>query len=100
MPADRGSATGGQGGLFAEDAGDEGPRQAPRIMVVDDNAVNQLVLSRMLQSADMHVVIAMSGAEALQKLEAPAEELPDLLIMDVMMPGLSGLELCRHDTPL
>ena len=50
----------------------------------------------MLQSADMEVVIAMSGAEALQKLEAPSEELPDLLIMDVMMPGLSGLDLCRR----
>lgn len=78
------------------DCEEESLRHAPRIMVVDDNAVNQLVLSRMLQSVGMEVVVAMSGAEALQKLADPSDDLPDLLIMDVMMPGLSGLDLCRY----
>ena len=68
---------------------------APRILCVDDNAVNQLVISRMLQSAGLQVDQAMSGAEALRKLQAAGDDLPDLLIMDVMMPGISGLELCR-----
>eukprot|EP00892_Ulva_mutabilis_P010064 jgi/Ulvmu1/742/UM010_0115.1 len=69
---------------------------APKILCIDDNAVNQLVISRMLQSAGMHVDKAMSGAEALRKLQEAGDRLPDLLIMDVMMPGINGLDLCRH----
>lgn len=80
------------------DGGHPGPA-APRILCVDDNAVNQLVISRMLRSAGMHVDKAMSGAEALRKLQAAGDDLPDLLIMDVMMPGISGLELCRCAPP-
>ena len=69
---------------------------APTILCVDDNAVNQLVISRMLQSAGMRVDKAMSGAEALRKLQEAGDRLPDLLIMDVMMPGINGLDLCRR----
>jgi CheY-like chemotaxis protein len=68
----------------------------PTILCVDDNAVNQLVISRMLQSAGMRVIKAMSGAEALTRLHN-ADRLPDLLILDVMMPGINGLDLCRFD---
>lgn len=98
--SEAGSVVGSPGGLLDVDCTEEAPRQAPRIMVVDDNAVNHLVISRMLQSVGMEVLSAMSGTEALQKLGEPSDDLPDLLIMDVMMPGLSGLDLCRHAPPM
>ena len=65
----------------------------PLILVADDNAVSRMVFSDLLQSLSARVVTASDGAEALtQALATP----PDLILMDIQMPGLNGLEAIRQ----
>lgn len=64
-----------------------------RVLIVDDNAANIRLFKRLL-ARDGHVVAtASSGDEA---LELVAREHPDLVLMDVMMPGLNGFDTCRE----
>jgi two-component system cell cycle response regulator len=63
-----------------------------RILVVDDVATNRLILQAKLSSAYFDVLLAESGAEALSITKA---ELPDMILLDVMMPGMDGYEVCR-----
>lgn len=63
------------------------------ILVVDDNPVLTKLLGAMLESADYQVIQASSGQEALDILETL---LPGLILLDIDMPGLSGLEACRR----
>jgi two-component system, sensor histidine kinase len=60
-----------------------------KILLVEDNVVNQHVASSLLSKRGHHVTIARDGAEALARLEAEAFE---LVLMDLQMPGMSGLE--------
>ena len=64
-----------------------------RILVVDDTAANVRVLSKILQAELFAVDTAASGEEALDRIAA---EPPDLVLMDVMMPGIDGYETCRR----
>ncbi|HET6970903.1 MAG TPA: ATP-binding protein [Phenylobacterium sp.] len=71
--------------------------EALRVLAVDDNAVNLLVLEQLLTSLGQEVAKAASGPEALAALAA---EPFDLVLMDIQMPGMSGtevLELLRRD---
>ncbi|MGK6308266.1 response regulator [Variovorax sp. DT-64] len=61
------------------------------ILVVDDTPLNAKLLADLLGAKGYRPVIAASGPEALQKL---ADEKPDLVLLDVMMPGMSGYEVC------
>ena len=60
-----------------------------KILLVEDNIVNQHVASSLLTKRGHQVTIARDGAEALARLEAEAF---DLVLMDLQMPGMSGLE--------
>ncbi len=62
------------------------------ILVVDDTPLNVKLLADLLTVKGYRAVTAASGAEALQQLEA---EWPDLVLLDVMMPGMSGYEVCQ-----
>ena len=64
------------------------------ILSVDDDAVNQAVIEILLQSHGYIVEQAMDGLEALDWLEK--NPLPDLVLLDVMMPNLSGYEVCER----
>ena len=66
---------------------------APRILVVEDEAELTLMLRYNLEAAHYLVDSAERGDEAEIKL---AENPPDLVILDWMLPGLSGIELCRR----
>jgi type IV pilus assembly protein PilB len=70
------------------------PRQY-RALVVDDNADMRRLIVLTLERSGLPVVTrtATNGPEA---LERAAEEPPDLIILDVMMPGMDGFEVCRH----
>jgi len=68
-------------------------RARPRILVVDDQLDNCLVLEDLL-SASYEVEIASDGLAALAVMER--ETLPDLVLLDVVMPGLDGFEVCRR----
>jgi class 3 adenylate cyclase len=63
-----------------------------RILVVDDVATNVKLLADLLVVKGYQVVTASSGVQALAALES---EPPDLVLLDVMMPGMSGYEVCE-----
>ena len=63
-----------------------------KILVVDDTPVNVKILVDLLTFKGYEISTAASGAEALAKIEANA---PDLVLLDVMMPGMNGYEVCQ-----
>ena len=65
-----------------------------RLLLVEDNAVNQRVVLAMLRKKDYKIDVANNGQEALEKLEHAAEPY-NLILMDVQMPVLDGLETTR-----
>jgi cyclic di-GMP phosphodiesterase len=62
------------------------------ILAVDDDATNLLVIEKMLSPLGCIVKKALSGLEAIEMIR---EQLPDVILLDVMMPGMSGFEVCR-----
>ncbi len=64
------------------------------ILIVDDEPVNLQVLSNHLSHLNYRVERAATGMEALEKLESGYR--PDLVLLDVMMPKISGFEVCRR----
>lgn len=64
-----------------------------RVLVVDDILTNVKLLDAKLTAEYFEVVPAYSGAEALAKIEDSA---PDIVLLDVMMPGMDGFEVCRR----
>ncbi len=63
------------------------------ILVVDDSPVNLQVLVRTLDGSGHRILAATSGASALQ---IASRVKPDLILLDVMMPGMDGFEVCRR----
>ncbi len=63
------------------------------ILIVDDNPANLGVLSDFLDDTGYEVWVAKSGYMALQRIEYA---LPDLILLDIMMPGMDGFEICSY----
>ena len=68
---------------------------AARVLVVDDEPGNRELLTRLLRRHKYEVITAESSAAARQVLFA-SETLPDLILLDVMMPGLDGFAFCKE----
>lgn len=66
---------------------------AYRILLVDDDPILLKTLGLAFHRAGYEVVVALDGPEALRKVE---EKPPDLIILDIMLPGMSGFEVCQH----
>ena len=64
-----------------------------RILIVDDNQANVELLEAYLAGMDCEIAVASDGREALEKV---AEFRPDIILLDVMMPKLSGFEVCKQ----
>jgi DNA-binding response OmpR family regulator len=64
-----------------------------RILVIDDDSKLTDLLQLVFESKGFGVTIANSGLQALASLET---ELPEAVLLDLMMPGMSGLEVCQH----
>ena len=73
-----------------------------KILLVDDDSSNIKVLQELFASSRYHVLVAYNGADALRLVQQYRGDL-SLVLLDVMMPGLSGYEVCRRireDNPL
>ena len=64
-----------------------------RILVVDDNRSLTLIMAHILQKEGFEPLIAFDGESGLQKAR---EDKPDLIILDVVMPGMDGYQVCRY----
>jgi two-component system, OmpR family, alkaline phosphatase synthesis response regulator PhoP len=62
------------------------------VMIVDDNPQNVELLAAFLESLPVKIVTAGDGVEALEKVE---QFNPDLILLDIMMPRMSGFQVCR-----
>ncbi|MFO1518117.1 MAG: response regulator [bacterium] len=63
-----------------------------RILVIDDDPQVYKIISRLLDPKRYEVETASDGPEGLKKIK---EKKPELLVLDLMMPGMSGLEVCQ-----
>ena len=63
------------------------------ILIVDDNPTNLGVIFNVLDEAGLEVLVAQDGESALQKIEYV---IPDLILLDIMMPGIDGFETCSR----
>ncbi|WP_457392782.1 response regulator [Roseateles sp. P5_E1] len=68
-------------------------QESRRVLVVDDNVVNQIVARGQLEALGYEVVVAGDGIEA---LDSCCDEPPDMVLMDVDMPVMDGLEASEH----
>jgi twitching motility two-component system response regulator PilH len=66
-----------------------------KILVVDDSPTERHFLTEMLAKAGYSVIIADSGEQA---IEVAKKEIPDLILMDVVMPGMNGYQVTRTIT--
>lgn len=67
-------------------------KKQPTILVIDDSEVNQIMLSSLLEE-EYTVLSAFSGEQGIEMI---AENLPDLVFLDIIMPGQDGYAVCRH----
>jgi two-component system alkaline phosphatase synthesis response regulator PhoP len=67
--------------------------KTPVVLVVDDNQQNRELLQAYLEDVDCRTIPAKDGPEALKII---AKNPPDLILLDVMMPRMSGFEVCRR----
>jgi two-component system alkaline phosphatase synthesis response regulator PhoP len=63
------------------------------VLIVDDNPQNIELLQAFLESLPVKIVTAIDGLDALQKV---ADHHPDLVLLDIMMPQMSGFQVCRR----
>ncbi|CUS98420.1 response regulator [Candidatus Kryptobacter tengchongensis] len=66
---------------------------AKKILIVDDDITVQRLLEFVLRRFDVDVLIADNGDDAIDIIK---KEKPDLIFLDVMMPGRNGIEVCRE----
>ncbi len=67
--------------------------QANKILIADDNEANVELLEAYLAEVDCEIAVARDGQETLDRVR---DWSPDIILLDVMMPKLSGFEVCRN----
>src|SRR5262249_47337567 len=88
----------GRVAAYRRAASSSAPRVLPswgvkKILVVEDDPVNQMILSDFLAANGYHTVAASSGPEGIERFERDA---PDLLLVDIQLPRKNGFELLRE----
>ncbi|MDE3036136.1 MAG: response regulator, partial [Nitrospirota bacterium] len=71
------------------------PSASPTVLLVEDEEALRIVAQRILEQQGYSVVVASDGAEAIRAVERSRKRV-DLLLTDVVMPGMSGLELAQR----
>jgi signal transduction histidine kinase/DNA-binding response OmpR family regulator/HPt (histidine-containing phosphotransfer) domain-containing protein len=91
------------GADFEFTEGEASPRSARvaelgglRVLVVDDNATNRQILEEIIVNWGMLPIVAADGAAALSAVRQAVDALPNLALLDVMMPEMNGFELAAH----
>ena len=71
----------------------------PKVLIIDDNYDNILLAMALLKKLDLELSYALSGAEG---LELVRKDMPDVILLDVMMPEIDGIEVCKiiKDNPI
>ena len=64
----------------------------PQVLIIDDNAMARETLAALLTGSGYDISLAASGAEGIALAE---KIIPDVILLDVMMPGMDGYEVCR-----
>jgi len=72
----------------------DGPKRV--VLVVDDDSAIRRVVRTVLEADNFEVVEAADGPAALLLLEAINARGPDAVVLDIMMPGIDGIEVCRR----
>ncbi len=78
---------------MAEEPKNSAEESPNEILIVDDNAQNAELLEAYLEPLAAHTRIAVDGVDAMEKI---AEKIPDIILLDIMMPRMSGFEVCRR----
>ncbi len=63
-----------------------------RILFIDDNPLDRTLISKLLGKYNFNVLLAEDGPQGLQMSQ---EQKPDLILLDILLPGISGIELCK-----
>ena len=79
-------------GIFLGKKGKESMSANPRVLVVDDDKLTLRLSVHVFQRGGYEVFVASNGAEALEKV---GDIMPDVVVLDVMMPDMSGLQVCK-----
>src|ERR1700675_2148315 len=66
---------------------------AKTILFVDDSATERQLMQQALQGKGYNLVTANDGEEALKKI---SQKRPDLILLDIVLPGKNGFQVCRH----
>ena len=64
-----------------------------KVLIVDDQVMMLKLMSHPLEQEGYTIITAMTGIEGLQKIQG---EQPDLVILDVMLPDMNGIDVCRR----
>jgi len=78
--------------MTEQSPGDDVAIAGSKMLVVDDNAQNLELLVAYLEPLDCQIATAVDGLDAMEKVQQDA---PDLILLDIMMPRMSGFEVCR-----
>lgn len=70
----------------------QAPDHRPRVLIADDEAVIRALVQAALAGADLELTVASDGLEALKAIR---DHRPDIALLDVRMPGIDGLQVCR-----
>lgn len=69
------------------------PKNGKKVLVVDDNSLNRKILKDQLEPSGYEVIMASSGQQCLDIVE---ESVPDIILLDFMMPKMNGIEVCQR----
>ncbi|HKO00259.1 MAG TPA: response regulator [Thermoanaerobaculia bacterium] len=69
---------------------------APKVLVVEDNDMNMQLVEYLLEEGGYEIVKATSGEEALSIARDASSKAPDLILMDIHLPGMDGLSVVRE----